>query len=245
PSLCCLPPHAFGGRARQHAVFGGYPALPQALEPRRHPFLEACRAQYVGVAEAHEARAFGMFGDTPLEGDFPQFMSLPPRWTHVGSLSWNGRVLASRLTAVDTLPRLGNHVRDAQTYARRPPPGPGPSRPALARDFPAPGRDLSRYRRAGRLAHHLAHSAEHIVAGLRPQRHDGPRGIGPHLFAAYERRAGADRYGPALLHRCALGGRLDFARGARPHRCPDGGRQPAPPHRGIAGRGKHASLRPL
>src|SRR5690606_37781344 len=54
-ALRCLPLHALGGRARQHAIFGGDPTLAPAAQPGRHAFLEARGAVDMGLAETHEA----------------------------------------------------------------------------------------------------------------------------------------------------------------------------------------------
>ena len=51
-------PHPRVGRARQHPVLGGQPALPLAFEERRHAFLDADRAQHVRVAHRDQHRAF-------------------------------------------------------------------------------------------------------------------------------------------------------------------------------------------
>ena len=54
-----LAPRALERRARQHAVFGGDPAARLAFEPRRQAIFQRRRDQHVGVAEFHEAGAFG------------------------------------------------------------------------------------------------------------------------------------------------------------------------------------------
>ena len=51
---------ARGGGARQHAVFGGDPALAGAAQERRHAILDAGRADHAGVADLDEHRAFGV-----------------------------------------------------------------------------------------------------------------------------------------------------------------------------------------
>ena len=78
---------------------------------------------------------------------------------------------------------------------------------ALARDFPPDRRELSRDRRAGRLAQHLAPDHDAAVAGLGPQRDVGPRTARPRLCAAHLGRAAADRTRAALLRRRADGDR--------------------------------------
>ncbi len=57
------------GRARQHRILAGDPALTLATEPRRQPVFDARRAQYPGIAEADQAGAFGMFGVTGFDGN--------------------------------------------------------------------------------------------------------------------------------------------------------------------------------
>jgi len=68
----CLPaaalaPGAFGGRARQHAVFGGHPAAPGAAQEGRRLVLQARRAQHMGVAEFDQAGALSMFQHTGFQ----------------------------------------------------------------------------------------------------------------------------------------------------------------------------------
>src|SRR5690606_31862494 len=82
-----LAAHALMGRARQHAVFGGDPALPAALEPRRHPLFKARRAEDMGIAEAHEAGAFGVLGDAGFEADGAHFMRLTSGRAHISESS--------------------------------------------------------------------------------------------------------------------------------------------------------------
>jgi len=60
-------PGAGVGRARQHAVFGGHPALAAVAQEGRHALLDRGGAQDVGVAEAHEAGAFGVAGGVELQ----------------------------------------------------------------------------------------------------------------------------------------------------------------------------------
>jgi hypothetical protein len=55
------------GGARQHAIFGGDPTARLALEPGRQPLLERRGYQHVGVAEFHEAGAFGVFHHAAFE----------------------------------------------------------------------------------------------------------------------------------------------------------------------------------
>ena len=44
-------PHALGGGARQHAIFGRDPTAPLAFQPRRQALLDRCGAQDMGIAE--------------------------------------------------------------------------------------------------------------------------------------------------------------------------------------------------
>ena len=55
------------GGAGQHAIFGRHPALALAAQEGRHLVLDARGAQHPGVAEADQARAFGMAGEAGLE----------------------------------------------------------------------------------------------------------------------------------------------------------------------------------
>src|SRR5437870_745613 len=52
--------HARVGRARQHAVLRGHPALALSLEELRHLLLDGRRADDLGVAEFDEDRALGV-----------------------------------------------------------------------------------------------------------------------------------------------------------------------------------------
>ncbi len=69
-----LAPHPFVRGARQHAVFRRDPALAAAAKPARHLFGDARRAQHLGIAEAHQARAFGVLGDGAVERDGAQLI---------------------------------------------------------------------------------------------------------------------------------------------------------------------------
>src|SRR5437763_11555083 len=55
------------GGAGEHAIFGGDPALAPAAEEGRDLVLDARGAQHARVAEADEARTFGMAGEAGLE----------------------------------------------------------------------------------------------------------------------------------------------------------------------------------
>src|SRR5438874_2409060 len=59
------PPPGVGG-AREHAVFGGDPALALAAQPGRQARLDGSRAQDPGIAEADEAGALGVTGKARL-----------------------------------------------------------------------------------------------------------------------------------------------------------------------------------
>ena len=78
---------AFGSGARQHAVFGGDPAAPLALEPGRQPLFQAGGHQHMGVAELHETGAFGVFDHAAFERDRAQFVDLSAARPH-RALSW-------------------------------------------------------------------------------------------------------------------------------------------------------------
>ena len=73
---------ALCGGAGQHAVFRRDPALATALEPWRHGFADARHAQHMGLAEAHEAGAFGMAGHAALEADGAQGIYRAFGWAH-------------------------------------------------------------------------------------------------------------------------------------------------------------------
>ena len=51
------------GGARQHAVFGGHPALAGVAQERRHAAFDAGGAKHLGVAHADQAGALGMAGE--------------------------------------------------------------------------------------------------------------------------------------------------------------------------------------
>ena len=87
-----------------------------------------------------------------------------------------------------------------------------PAQRALARNFSSNRRELSRDRRAGRLAQHFAPDRGTAVAGLGAQRDGRSRAARPDLRAAYLGRTAADRTRPAVLRRRPDAGR-------RSHRC--------------------------
>src|SRR5690606_20093482 len=62
------------GGARQHAVFGGDPALALAAQEWRNPLLDAGRAKHPGVAEADQHRALGVAGVAAFEARFAQLV---------------------------------------------------------------------------------------------------------------------------------------------------------------------------
>ena len=140
-----------------------------------------------------------MLRDAALETHLAQFVWLSSGWPHDRSFAfsrvwhcrkWSIRIAwlrairqnvsifeiarnLSQLTASSRFlhSRCHEHAAD-EALQRRPPAGSRPDRSAFARHLPAPCRDLSRHRRARRLAHHLAHPADQSVAGLGPQCHD-------------------------------------------------------------------------
>jgi hypothetical protein len=63
-----------GGSARQHAVFGGYPALIFAAQPWRQAVFDAGGAEYAGVTEGNQHGAFGMAGVVALDRDVAQLI---------------------------------------------------------------------------------------------------------------------------------------------------------------------------
>ncbi len=120
---------------------------------------------------------------------------------------------------------------------------PGPAQRAFARHFSANRRELSRDRRAGRLAQHLAPDRRAAVAGLGPQRDVGPRTARPDLCAAYLGRPAADRTRPALLRRCPDAGRRSHRAGAAVDPDPARVRRPGAIGRGSAWRSADAAVR--
>src|SRR5690606_27191921 len=62
------------GGARQHAVFGGQPALPLALEEARHAGLDAGGAYHLGITELHQHRPLGMLGVVAGDADRTQLV---------------------------------------------------------------------------------------------------------------------------------------------------------------------------
>ncbi len=74
------------GGARQHAIFGGDPALALAAQERRHLVLDRGGDQHARVAEADQAGAFGMAGEAGFEAKLAHL---------VGGASGLGRIRAS------------------------------------------------------------------------------------------------------------------------------------------------------
>src|SRR4029077_16657075 len=77
-----LAPRALVGGARQHAVFGRDPAACLSLEPWRQAVFQRRRHQHMGVAELHEAGAFGVFHHAAVERDGAQFVGLSAARPH-------------------------------------------------------------------------------------------------------------------------------------------------------------------
>ena len=69
-----LAPRARVRRARQHAVLGGQPALPGALEERRHALLDARRAQHLGLADGDQHRALRVAREAARDAYAAQFV---------------------------------------------------------------------------------------------------------------------------------------------------------------------------
>ena len=167
-----LAPRALGGGARQHAVFGRDPAAALALEPGRQPVLQRGGDQHMGVAELHEAGAFGIFHHAALERSPARISSGCRRLGRMRvSLSCGVVLVASRfgggpLRRPTRAPRLhcrrtdgqfwqligGAHAMASGRPDRHDRSDARAARRALARDFPPDRRELSGDRRAGRLA---------------------------------------------------------------------------------------------
>ena len=69
-----LAAHALVRGARQHAVFGGDPALAAAAQPAGTWSARLAVHMHVRVAEADQAGALGVLGDAAVEGDRAQFV---------------------------------------------------------------------------------------------------------------------------------------------------------------------------
>ena len=98
------------GGARQHGVFRRHPAPPLAAQPRRRLVLERGRAQHMGVAEAHEARALGVARHPALEAHLAHFVGGAFGRTHVNCLflclpgRFSGRLAAAQRALFSLLP---------------------------------------------------------------------------------------------------------------------------------------------
>ena len=84
---CRLAAGPLAGRARQHAIFGGDPALTEALHPGWHLFLDGCGAKHLGMAEFDEARPFRMARHATFQRHDPHFVHPAPRRSHDSVLS--------------------------------------------------------------------------------------------------------------------------------------------------------------
>src|SRR5690606_34378818 len=80
-SLACA---AGVGGARQHAVFGGDPALALAAQEAGYVFFNAGGAQHAGGAEFDQHRAFGVAGEAAGEADGAELVGLALAGSHAG-----------------------------------------------------------------------------------------------------------------------------------------------------------------
>src|SRR5256712_22653 len=69
-----LAGRARGGRARQHGVLRGDPALALALQEGRHLVIERRRADHLGRPELDQHRALGVDQEVPRHGDGAQLV---------------------------------------------------------------------------------------------------------------------------------------------------------------------------
>ena len=74
-------PHAVMGGAGQHAIFRGDPAFAGTFQEGWGFFFQAGSAQNMGIAELHQAGAFGMKGKPGGQADGPQ---------GIGTAGWSG-----------------------------------------------------------------------------------------------------------------------------------------------------------
>ncbi len=74
--------HAAAGGARQHAVFGGYPAFARALFMRWDASFDAGGANHFGVAAFNQHRAFGVFGVVAGNADGAELVGGALTWAH-------------------------------------------------------------------------------------------------------------------------------------------------------------------
>ena len=179
------------------------------LDPRDHAQFNNCRGGDRQGARANSPHL-----------DACRACARPPEWTMLLS------------SARERSPRV------SRCPDRRKPGQPRPAQRALARDLPPDRRELSRDRRAGRLAQSFTPDHDAALAGLRAQRDGGPRAAWPDLRAAHLRRPAADGVGPALLRRRAHADRRPQRK--RPAHDRGAGRR----RRQVGGERAHRSLRP-
>src|SRR5471030_825852 len=87
------------GGARQHAVFGGQPALALPLEETRHAIFDADRADDLGITELDQYRSLGVFGVVAGNADRAELIGNATTWTfHREYLYW-GRKTAEHYRA--------------------------------------------------------------------------------------------------------------------------------------------------
>ncbi len=125
-----------------------------------------------------------------------------------------------------------NEARAAAEAAHRP----AAAQRTLARDLQAHRRELSRHRRAGRLAQLEPRLADDAVAGLGAQRHVRSRKPRPDLRAAYQRGEAADADGLAPVRRRACSRSATSASRSAARSRAVSPERPAPRHRGSARR---------
>ena len=77
-----FPTHAAAGGARQHAVFGGDPALAFAPQERGYLVFDGGGADNLGVAEFHQHRTFGVAGVIAGNSDISGLFGRSAAWTH-------------------------------------------------------------------------------------------------------------------------------------------------------------------
>ena len=205
-------PRALGGGARQHAVFRRHPAAAAAAQEGRRLVLEARGAQHMGIAEFHQAGAFGMFHDPGSRvtgrisscwrpeglkaGRIGDSLEVPGRGLYLPTgralCKWRAplvwRPVLAKPNLSNTLAHRDEH-REQKRKIRQRPDHQRIGRPP-ARSVPPSGRGLSDAGRAGGIAHAVAAPAADLVAGLHPQRHVRPGAIGPALCARTPAPAG-------------------------------------------------------
>src|SRR5262249_5214749 len=100
------------GRARQHRVLGGEPALPLAGEERRHAVLDRRRAQDVRVAELDERRAFGVLLEAGLDRERAELIGASSVGAHgPRSLSQTRWARGGLPRVLASMTRLGSVLR--------------------------------------------------------------------------------------------------------------------------------------